>query len=166
MGEVPSDEVKTHLEGCAACLEELERFRESVGSFNMASLAWSEEKSEGLPALRPTAKTKGAKADVGRSPRLIPALSVAVALVLLLVGVAVPVQRMHLSTLHDADVASVADDDPAGLNSPEQIAKDNELMADVNYELVHSRTVLLSQYDRQRGVREGAGMTETGKRSR
>jgi hypothetical protein len=160
LGESPNAKVAAHLENCAACREELDRFQESVGSFEMASLAWSEEKSGELPALRPAAN----KADATRpSPRLI-----WVTAMLLAIGVAVPATKMHFSTLHEAEVrdASVADEDVAGLNSPEQIAKDNQLMADVNFELEHSQAILLSQYDQQRGVRAGTGVTETGKRSR
>ena len=169
LNEAPDAKTAAHLESCAACREELARFRDSVESFSMASLAWSEEKSEALPALRPSAKVKGAKAGGNGTPRLVPALSFAAVLGLLVIGLTVPMQKMHVVALHHGDTAHLADDDPAGLNSPEQIAKDNQLMADVNYELTHSQAVLLSQYHRQRSARAGAGVTETGetgKRSR
>ena len=145
MGGAASKEAQTHLETCAQCRAEVAKFHESVGGFGMASLAWSEEKSEEMPALRP------GRAKVG-GLRLVPAFGWAVA-VLLALGVAVPVKR-HLDAVHEAETASAAatEEDAGGLNSAEQIAKDNQLMADVNYELERSRATLRSQYDRGQGA--------------
>ena len=167
LGGGPDAGTQVHLESCTACREELARFAESVGSFNMASLAWSEGKSKTLPPPRTVAQSKGKKGGA-EVPRLTPGLSWAMA-ALLAIGVAVPAAKMHFSTAHDVEArngAGALDDDRSGLNSPEQIAKDNQLMADVDYELTHSQAVLLWQYDRQRGAGADAGVTETGKRSR
>jgi hypothetical protein len=157
-GEAPTMASEAHLAICAECREELARFRESVSDFSLASLAWSEHRSEhrsealAAPRLSGSAQRKPA-------PRPVPVLGWALA-ALLAVGVAIPA-AMHFHPGRTPQAAAM-DDDVAGLNSPEQIAKDNQLMANVNFELSRSEASLMQQAMARRG-RSG---TRSAKQSR
>ncbi len=135
-----------HLTECTQCREELARFQDSVGGFNLATLAWSKSRSEQLPAVHSGQGKEGGgrlqpagSRTSGWMPGWVPAWGLATMLAL---GVAIPV-TIHQNGLRAGQAAKgEMEDDAAGLNSPEQIAKDNELMADVRYELSRSRTML------------------------
>jgi hypothetical protein len=57
-GEIPA-EAASHLQQCAACREELAKFRASVESFNQVSMAWSE--SRPAESLRGRVRTEKAQ---------------------------------------------------------------------------------------------------------
>jgi hypothetical protein len=147
-GEAPGTAAEAHLAVCARCREELARFQESMSDFSLASLAWSERRSETLPALRPAREPQSA-------PALRPALGWALA-ALVALGAAIPA-AIHFHPIWEAQ-ARVMDEDGEGLNSPEQIVKDNQLMANVNFELSRSQGSLMQEYVERRGssgVRSG-----------
>ena len=135
-----------HLTECTQCREELARFQDSVGGFSLATLAWSESRSKQLPAVHSgQGREAGGRLQAagsrtsGRVPGWVPAWGLAT---LLALGVAIPV-TIHRNGIRAGHAAKgEMEDDAAGLNSPEQIAKDNQLMADVRYELSRSRRVL------------------------
>ncbi len=111
-----------HLVSCAICREELELFRQSVSSFNSLTLAWSES--------RPAAQIRRAVPP----PRAwFPGLVWAFAACLMLV-VALSVT---LNTHHNEHSIS---SHPMNANQHEEnseaeIARDNQLMTEVNLEI-------------------------------
>jgi hypothetical protein len=159
MGEEASAATQAHLMTCAACREELGRFQDSVSDFGLASLAWSEARSAELPELGPAPTKPGVE-------RFYPVVSwtlVSCTLAaLLLAGLVVPV-RTYIEGRHELHAANqgasggTLDDDAAAMNSPEQIAADNELLANVRFELSRSQASLLAATARERGGLQAGG---------
>lgn len=134
LGEPVSAAAALHLQECATCRREVDGFSTAVGDFRQASRAWSELRSDGMPALRPEAArtTSGAGGFA-------PAYAWAAA-GLLAVGVTVPVVEhlRHEGAGAPAPVRVAQADQDAAMDTPEQIARDNQLLAEVHFELTRT----------------------------
>ena len=110
-----------HLRDCAMCREELERFKQSVDSFNHVSLAWSEA--------RPVLQSR----KVAPSSRrwFLGAAWAFAACLLLLIGFS--------ATLHHRDRNSISSHSTDNITHEEdsetEIARDNQLMIEVTGEI-------------------------------
>ena len=131
LGEVLTTEAQTHLTSCAECRAQVDGFCLAVTDFQGAARAWSESRSAGMEPLRLGSKSPHT-AGLGV---LTPAYAWAAA-GLLAVGVTVPIVQ-HISHGQQAppQTAQVEEGD-----SPEQIARDNELMVEVDFELTRTDT--------------------------
>jgi hypothetical protein len=131
MGLDADPAVCVHLDECAACREELDRFQESIASFSQMSLEWSERHG-----------SRGVPERVSRPyPNWLPTAGWAVAAGLA-VGVGLPLAMQHRTTdgtaevarastaIEGTQVASVEDE-----NSAAAIARDNLMMMAVANEL-------------------------------
>jgi hypothetical protein len=122
-----------HLDRCAQCREELERFRSSVASFSSMSLEWSERRSSTLSA-QPIARPV---------PVWLPTAAWAMAAAVA-IGLGLP-SAIHRRDTGTATVASTQTAQPTQIasvesensdeNSPAAIARDNQLMMAVAAEL-------------------------------
>ena len=111
-----------HLAACEACSAELASFRESMGVFNKASLAWSEARSNTMP-LHPETRRSSWLGPIGTW-----ALSGALAFL---------VAFFLTSAIHHHDEMLQAKNPAAAteVNREQEIATDNAMLAAINSEL-------------------------------
>ena len=133
LGEPLAADAQAHVAGCAACRGELVEFGNALGEFRLASRAWSEAVSEGMPAIRPAGKP----ARTGALGGMAPAYAWAAA-GLLAVGATVPLVEHARHQQEAAPAVARVDEDSSGMNSPEQIVRDNQLLTEVHFELTRA----------------------------
>jgi hypothetical protein len=131
LGATMDREVSLHLETCAVCREELDRFQESVLSFNQVSMAWSERRSDAR------ASDLEFETKLGWLPTVAWAMAAGLAVA---VGLPMALNRpatqpaVHVarvaSEAEGTQIASVGDE-----NSAAAIERDNKLMMAVAVEL-------------------------------
>lgn len=127
--ELGSLQAQAHLQTCADCRQKLKTFQEDVHLFNEASMAWTEAR-----VLRPQAVPQGRRFFVPS-----PVLSLcAVALLLVTIGLPVvfPTHHIGITTSAVSDTAE----------TPDQIAKDNQLMKDVDAAINPDEAPVVDQY--------------------
>lgn len=128
LGEPMSPEARTHLASCTVCRAEVDEFTSAVSEFQSATRAWSESRSAAMTPLRPASISARASGVGVFAPFAWATAGV------LAVGVTVPIVQ-HLS--HEQPVRSQTAQVEEG-DSPEQIARDNQLMAEVDFELTRT----------------------------
>ena len=133
LGLTTGHEANLHLDRCAICREELDRFQESIASFNQVSMAWSERRAHGI------ARERAVKPAFAWFPTAAWALAAGLALA---VGLPMAMEHrqepaaIHVAQVHSQDemgstqIASVGDE-----NSPAAIERDNKMMMAVADEL-------------------------------
>lgn len=132
-----SVESEAHLAECAACRAKVQAFGAHLNAFNQASMAWSQSRSEALPAIRAAASAKVKSIWTALAPL---EWAVAVAVLLLL---AVPVwNRNQPRVLVSSAVAT-----PAAGDSEAQIAEDNDLLKSVDAALNANDASPIAEYD-------------------
>ena len=137
-----SAEAEAHLAACSRCSDTLRQFQAKMGSFNQASLAWSEARPV------PEAMSK-AVARLNAKPRgVIAPLSWAMAVVVVAaLGFQIWTYELHRPST--APVASVSQPNDLEVQSEVQIAQDNQLLQSVNAALSASDVLPASEYGLQ-----------------
>ncbi|HEY1678822.1 MAG TPA: hypothetical protein VGG04_13995 [Candidatus Sulfotelmatobacter sp.] len=120
----------SHLQACAECREELDRVKSSIGSFRTASHAWSESVAGETAETQPVISLPRARSYASWW-RL-----AAVAAVLLIVFAAA--YRMERKPAIDSTAKVTTPGAVIVQSSQDQIAQDNELLAQVNSEIAES----------------------------
>ena len=114
-----------HLAMCPECQAEVNGFDQGMQDFRRTSHAWSEQRS-----LRMSLSRLSRSSAEGGKLALTPAYAWGAA-GLVAIGVTVStVQLLHHEQISATPSEQISDDD-----SPEQIARDNELLTQVHYEL-------------------------------
>lgn len=131
--ETPA-ECREHLALCEQCHEELAVIQSSVGSFNSASLAWTES--------RPTPSLRAAAGFTRAATMLVPAGWALAAASLLVVGLPA-LHRQPAPARAYTQVAST----PAAEDSDAEIAQDNHLLESVDLALAQVDRSPLSDYN-------------------
>ena len=133
-----SVEAEAHLAACSRCSDTLRQFQAKMGSFNQASLAWSEARPV------PEAMSK-AVARLNAKPRgVIAPLSWAMA-VAVVAALGFQIWNYELHQPSTAPVASVSQ----SVDSEVQIAQDNQLLQSVNAALSACEVLPASEYGLQ-----------------
>jgi hypothetical protein len=133
-----SEEAEAHLAACGHCSDTLRQFQAKMGSFNQASLAWSETRPV------PEAMSE-AVARLNAKPRgVITTLSWAVA-VALVAALGFQIWTYEFRRPSTPPVASVS----PSVDSDMQIAQDNQLLQSVNAALSASDVLPASEYGLQ-----------------
>jgi ferric-dicitrate binding protein FerR (iron transport regulator) len=132
-----SVESEAHLAECAACRAKVQAFGAHLNAFNRASMAWSESRSEALPAIRPAASAKVKSIWTTLAPL---EWAVAVAVLLLL---ALPVWNRNQLPVPVGSVVGT----PAAGDSEAQIAEDNDLLKSVDAALNTNDASPIAEYD-------------------
>lgn len=114
-----------HLAVCPECQTEVNTFSLATGDFRRTAKAWSEQRSSKMMPVRPTRSS----ARGGRS-EFAPAYAWGAA-GLMAIGVTLSV----VGHLHHEQGPATATEQISDEDSPEQIARDNELLAQVHFEL-------------------------------
>jgi hypothetical protein len=122
-----------HLASCAICQEELKLFRQSVSSFNNVTLAWSE--SRPLAQIR-----KATPPSRAWSPTAAWALAACLMLVAALSVAWHNGQDRHSLASHPTNGSTHEE------NSEAEIARDNQLMTEVNLEINRQEPSPISEY--------------------
>ena len=122
-----------HLASCAICQEELKLFRQSVSSFNNVTLAWSE--SRPLAQIR-----KATPPSRAWSPTATWVLAACLMLVAALSVAWHNGQDRHSLASHPTNGSAHAE------NSEAEIARDNQLMTEVNLEINRQEPSPISEY--------------------
>jgi hypothetical protein len=119
--------LECHLQTCAGCREELERVKSSLALFRTASHAWSESESSESAAWQPVIKLPRASAHISWWKMA------AVAAVMLTVFATAYRIKKNFSADSAAKMTTSQPVTTASLQ--DQIAEDNELLAQVNSEI-------------------------------
>jgi hypothetical protein len=132
-----SVESEAHLTECAACRAKVQALGAHLDAFDHASLAWSQARSEALPAIGPAASAKAKSIWTALAPL---EWAVATAVFLLL---ALPVwNRSQLPAPVSSAVAA-----PTAGDSEAQIAEDNDLLKSVDAALNTNDASPIAEYD-------------------
>jgi hypothetical protein len=127
--ELGSLQAQAHLQTCADCRRKLKSFQEDVHLFNEASMAWTEAR-----ALRPQTVPRRYHFFIPS-----PVLGIcAAALLLLTIGLPVMFRTHHIGVSTSA-ISGTAE-------TPDQIAKDNQLMKDVDAAINPDEAPVVDQY--------------------
>jgi anti-sigma factor RsiW len=133
----PAPEATSHLAGCEPCQAALAELEMPLASFRAVTLAWSERRSATMPLRDLEAAQSRAAAAWRQRFALSAGLAAALA-----VGVAVPVLH-HEATRTDAarnqpsaqGVATTETASASPVDSPQQIARDNQMLRAIDQEL-------------------------------
>jgi len=145
-----SAEAEAHLAACSRCSDTLRQFQAKMGSFNQASLAWSEARPV------PEAMSKAVARLNGKPRGVIAPLSWAMAVaVVAVLGFQIWTYEMRQpSTTPVASVSQPGDSEmqsemQSEVQSEVQIAQDNQLLQSVNAALSASDVLPASEYGLQ-----------------
>lgn len=144
-----SAESEAHLAVCRVCSRHFEAFQSNLRTFNQASLAWSEDKSEAWPVPRPMNEGASSLGLTTRSTarrRILIPLSWAVATALLLVLGLQVWNREQQPSLTGTPAADNSAQTAAHSDSEAQIAQDNQLLQSVNLALNSSEVSPFQEY--------------------
>ena len=117
---IGSAEAEAHLAGCAACAARTAEFRSALGSFNQATLAWSEAKSHTLTRDLTAGEAVGVP-HLGLAAAGLCGLAVVGALLSVVPG-----------TLHSRTEPSAASAQAAPVDRDREIAGDNAMLQDID----------------------------------
>lgn len=132
-----SVESEAHLAECAACRIKVQAFGAHLNVFNQATMAWSQSRSEALPAIRPAASARAKSVWKALAPL---EWAAAVAVLLLL---ALPVWNRNQLPVPVSNTSAT----PSAGDSEAQIAADNDLLKSVDAALNADDTSPITEYD-------------------
>ena len=145
MGENPPA-VREHLDACAACAQEAERFSGAIGAFQQETRLWAERRAASLPRL--TADREAAFAWWHR-PQAWMAAALAIALA---AGVGFSIHNSHERGVQQQVIAKVA---VPPVVTAETLKADNELLAAIDGELRADSSTPASEYGLNGTLRPG-----------